>query len=146
MILARSLAETFAFYTVAQIFHWNVTGPDFPQYHRLFGDIYTDAFGAIDALAEHIRAAGEMAPATLDGLLRPSRIRPPSATTAADMLSQLIDANERVLSALHSDLSTCTDPGIENFLEARMDTHSKWRWMLTATAGQRQAEPKEVAA
>lgn len=145
MILARSLADTFAFYTVAQIFHWNVTGPMFPEYHRLFGKIYLDAFGAIDALAEHIRAAGEMAPATLDALLRPSRIPSPSAKSATDMISQLAIANNIVLTALRADLSTCTDPGIENFLEARIDTHSKWRWMLTATSGAK-AEPREAAA
>lgn len=140
MILSRTLAETFTFYAKAQIFHWNVTGPNFPQYHKLFGDIYTDAISAVDAIAEHIRASGEMAPTSLADLVKPASIKFTGAESADEMLSQLAEANTAVLTALRADLSSTTDPGLENYLEARIDTHAKWGWMLTASIGTRPAE------
>lgn len=34
------LASTFSLYLKAHNYHWNVTGPNFGQYHEFFGDLY----------------------------------------------------------------------------------------------------------
>ena len=37
------LSNTFVMYQKAQIYHWNVEGPMFAQYHDFFADIYADS-------------------------------------------------------------------------------------------------------
>ena len=59
-----TLASTFAFYLKAHGFHWNVEGPNFPQYHDFLGGIWEEAFGAIDLIAEQLRTLGAYAPAS----------------------------------------------------------------------------------
>ena len=58
-------ATNFAFYLKMHFFHWNVTGPFFPQYHEFFGDLYAEIHGAVDDIAEHIRSIEGYAPGSL---------------------------------------------------------------------------------
>ena len=44
--MKQVLASTFAFYLKAHNFHWNVEGPNFPQYHALFDTLYNELWGA----------------------------------------------------------------------------------------------------
>jgi len=50
------LSNTFVMYQKAQIYHWNVEGPMFAQYHDFFADIYGELLPAIDIAAEQMRA------------------------------------------------------------------------------------------
>ena len=36
-VMKKVLADTFALYLKAHNYHWNVEGPNFPQYHEFFG-------------------------------------------------------------------------------------------------------------
>ena len=56
------MADTFKFYILAHNYHWNVEGPDFSQYHSLFGDIYNEVWTALDTIAEEIRAMNAFVP------------------------------------------------------------------------------------
>ena len=56
------LSNTFVMYQKAQIYHWNVEGPMFAQYHDFFADIYGELLPAIDIAAEQIRALDTYAP------------------------------------------------------------------------------------
>ena len=60
-----SLASVFSFYLKAHYFHWNVEGPNFPQYHTFFGDLYEEVYGSVDQFAEQIRALGSYSPGSL---------------------------------------------------------------------------------
>jgi starvation-inducible DNA-binding protein len=53
-----AFATEFSFYLKAHYFHWNVEGPDFKEYHDLFGVIYEEVYGSIDDFAENIRKLG----------------------------------------------------------------------------------------
>ena len=57
--LKVALADTFALYLKAHYFHWNVTGPDFHEYHEFLSNFYEEVYGAVDPLAELIRTTGE---------------------------------------------------------------------------------------
>ena len=59
-----AFATEYSFYLKAHNFHWNVEGSDFKQYHDLFGGIYEEVYGSIDAFAEQIRALGTYVPAS----------------------------------------------------------------------------------
>lgn len=39
----------------ARLAHWNVRGPDFPQLHEMFGELYGDAWESIDDIAQQLR-------------------------------------------------------------------------------------------
>lgn len=137
--LREALADTFAFYFKAHAFHWNVTGPNFPELHGLFGSIYEDAHDAVDDLAEHIRTLGELAPASLDEIVSGSSIEDSSASLPASaMVAALRDDNELVVAALNvacAEAIKAGKAGLSNFLQDRIDKHAKWGWMLTATSG-----------
>ena len=51
--LKTLLATEYAFSIKAQLFHWNVEGPDFAQLHEFFGELYQEVYdGSIDKTAE----------------------------------------------------------------------------------------------
>jgi len=64
--LKTLLATTYALSIKAQNFHWNVEGPDFPQYHDFFGNYYEEVYGnTIDKLAEIIRQLDSYTPGSI---------------------------------------------------------------------------------
>jgi len=61
------LATEYAFSLKAQLFHWNVEGPDFAQLHEFFGNLYEEVYNnSIDKTAEYIRALGDYAPGSYE--------------------------------------------------------------------------------
>ena len=60
--LKRILATSFAMYLKSHNFHWNVEGPDFPEYHEFLGNLYEEVYGSVDEIAEKIRMLGAYAP------------------------------------------------------------------------------------
>jgi starvation-inducible DNA-binding protein len=136
--LRGALAETWAFYFKAHSFHWNVRGPMFNQWHDFFGALYQDAHGAVDDIAEHIRALNELAPSSLDEIVMPSKIKFTPAPDADGMVKQLRTDNEIVIAALEvaqDCAEDADDEGLANFLQDRLDKHAKWGWKLTASDG-----------
>lgn len=135
--MQAALGETWAFYFKAHSFHWNVRGPLFSQLHEFFGDIYEDAHGAVDGLAERIRAMDKLAPASLDEIAGPAMIEFTAAPDAAGMVLQLVQANGAVIAALQTANTLALSngqQGLGNYLQERLDRHAKWGWMLAATA------------
>ena len=54
--LTKVLADSYAVYLKTHGYHWNVRGPNFGALHALFMDKYTEMWGALDLIAERIRA------------------------------------------------------------------------------------------
>lgn len=132
------LADTFVMYMKAHSYHWNVIGPNFPQLHDFFGNLYEELHGAIDPLAEHIRALDSFAPATLVRMSDLSTIKEDEKIpTTENMIRNLIDANEKVMNTLvlaRQKAEVAEMYGYVNFLEERIMIHAKHRWMLKAIA------------
>ena len=59
------LASSYAFVVKAQQFHWNVEGPNFPQYHEFLGDLYSEVYASIDKTAEYIRTLDVYTPGSM---------------------------------------------------------------------------------
>lgn len=139
MSLRIVLANEVVFAFMAQGFHWNVTGPDFPQLHELFGEIYEDAHGAIDPTAENIRKMGGEAPFMLTDYARLSTVdQVATPVDAPGMVRALMAANEQVNRSILDAFAIANDineQGIADFLASRDDMHKKWAWMLRETAG-----------
>lgn len=63
-ILGKILADQYVLYTKTRNYHWNVTGEDFAQYHKLFEEQYSAIDEDIDDVAERVRTLGGKTPAT----------------------------------------------------------------------------------
>lgn len=131
------LASTFAFYLKSHNFHWNVEGPNFPQYHSLFDGIYNEAWGAVDSVAEHLRTLDAYAPGSMSRFATLSvvddQINIPNAKA---MVTELESDNKNLISALDKCYKLAdkyNKSGLANFLQDRIDAHEKHGWMLRAT-------------
>lgn len=127
-------ADTFAMYLRAHYFHWNVTGPNFSEYHAFFSDVYEQLFAAVDPIAEHIRAIDEYAPGSFSRLSELATIKlDDTIPSDSDMMRKLETDNKKVLASLYSaykDAESEKELGVANFLQDRIDAHDKLGWML----------------
>ncbi len=141
MSLGHCLGTTFAFYTKAIGFHWNVKGPDFSEFHDLFGDIYADAQGAIDPIAESILKLGFDSPATLSAMSAFSKIESMDNDRIDDpvlMSADLLQANNILNECILESFKLASDAneqGIADLLAERDAAHKKWGWQLRAITG-----------
>ena len=128
------LASTFAFYLKAHNFHWNVEGPNFQQYHAFFGDLYAEAWGAVDLIAEHVRTLDAYAPGSLVRFKDLSVIEDEfNIPSAVAMCTKLESDNKKLIDSLTKACELAEKHkkvGILNFLEDRIDIHEKHGWML----------------
>lgn len=135
--LKRAFASTYAFYLKAQYYHWNVEGPNFPQYHEFLGKIYEEVGGAIDKMAEHIRALDAYAPGSFERLAELSAIQGDNMIVPArDMIANLLADNDKLTPMLISVMKKAEAVdryGTANFIQDRIEAHRLHSWMLKAT-------------
>lgn len=132
------LGTTFTLYVKAHAAHWNTEGITFVSMHRLFGDIYTEIWHAIDDIAEQIRQLDAYAPASLERFMELSRIKGTNEVLPTnEMLAMLMKDTETVIAVLTETLHLAENEdrqGLVNFLAGRIEAHAKHRWMLRASA------------
>jgi len=137
-LMEKTLADSFAFYLKAHKFHWNVEGPDFKQYHDLFGGLYEEVWGAVDSIAEHIRTLDAYAPGSLSKFSELTTIAESNSTpSASSMVTELLSDNQKVVNSLteaYKMAERFSELGLANFLQDRIDIHKKHGWMLRATS------------
>jgi starvation-inducible DNA-binding protein len=128
------LASSFALYLKTHNFHWNIEGPNFPQYHSFLDGMYNEIWGAVDAIAEHIRTLDAYAPGSLGRYSQLSVINDQSNVPAAKaMLAELELDNQKIINELNKalELAESSDKhGLSNFIQDRIDIHEKHKWML----------------
>ena len=134
--LKEALADTFSMYLKSHNFHWNVTGPDFAQYHAFLENLYNELWLAVDAIAEHIRAIDAYAPGSYKRFSELTKIADElNIPTAIAMMQKLVTDNEAVMATLkkaYKEAEAADMVGLANFLQDRIDIHSKHGWMLKA--------------
>ncbi|MBI2754885.1 MAG: DNA starvation/stationary phase protection protein [Betaproteobacteria bacterium] len=132
--LSRMLADTYLLYLKSHSFHWNVEGPMFQTLHLMFMEQYTEAWNAIDLIAERIRALGHYAPGTYKEYVKLARIQETDGVPkAGKMVRLLIDAQESVVRTAREVLpiaEEANDQPTLDLLTQRMDIHEKNAWML----------------
>jgi starvation-inducible DNA-binding protein len=134
--LKKLLGTTFVLYTKVHGFHFNVEGPDFPQYHQLLGDIYEDIYSSIDKIGEYIRTLDSYTPGSLARMLELSVIQEqPKIPRAELMFAELIENNTDYICLLN-ECFKCADEenqqGIADFIAGRLDAMNKHQWMMKA--------------
>ena len=128
------LASSFSLYLKGANFHWNVEGPNFPQYHDFLGEFYADIYGTIDTLAEYIRALDSYAPGSLTRFSELTIIEDcTEQLMPMEQFTELLIDNNTLLTYLNATFAIATaenQQGIANFLAERIDAMQKHNWML----------------
>lgn len=133
--LKTLLATEYAFVIKAQLFHWNVEGPDFAQLHEFFGEIYNEVYdNAIDRTAEYIRTLDDYTPGSFERFQELSIIQGQTKIPRARlMIEELLANNGQMIELLNQTFASAeqeNQQGIANFVAERIDAHGKHGWML----------------
>ena len=133
-MMRKVLADTFAMYLKAHNYHWNVEGSNFPQYHDFFGNLYQELHGAVDPIAEEIRALDAYVPGSLSRFLELTEIEDElSIPNGIEMARRLMVDNQKVIMTLDMAFKLANEfdqQGLADFIAGRLDTHKKHGWML----------------
>lgn len=136
--LRECLANTFIMYFKAHQLHWNVEGPNFPQYHEFLGNLYEELHGAVDPIAEQIRTLDQYAPTSIAAMLAMGAVVENLVNgQPREMFTTLNNDNNILLLTLtkaYEKAEELGQLGIANFLQDRLTAHEKHGWMLRATA------------
>jgi starvation-inducible DNA-binding protein len=130
------LATAFSLYLKAHNYHWNVTGPNFGEYHNFFSDYYTAVHASTDLYAEHIRILGAYSPGSIKRFSELTMISDEIAVPSPKfMFVRLASDNLLFLNELRS-LANIADEmnerGLVATLETQIQYHEKMQWMMTA--------------
>ena len=134
--LAHFLADSYTLYLKTHNYHWNVTGPMFNSLHLMFQTQYTEAWTALDEIAERIRALGFSAPGSHTQFAKLSSMEEQDGDHVPDgktMVQQLVLGNEAVCRSARKVLEAVGEAGEEpsaDLLTQRLKVHEKNAWML----------------
>lgn len=130
------LATTFSLYLKSHNYHWNVTGPNFSEYHNFLGTFYEEVFESIDHIAEHIRTMGVYAPGSFTRFMQLSKIADEMNIPDSNVMFARLHGDNAILIRelyLARDMAGRNgQAGLVGFLETRIDYHEKMSWMLRA--------------
>lgn len=133
--LKVALASSYVFVIKTQNFHWNVEGPNFPQYHQFLADLYDEVYdNAIDRTAELVRQLDGYAPGSITRFAELSIVEDQVKIPRAElMMQELFVDNEKLLQMWKEMFSVAeqeNQQGIADFIASRIDAHGKHAWML----------------
>ncbi len=135
--LSKILADTYTLELKTHNFHWNVTGPNFPQYHKMFDEQYSELNNATDGLAERIRSLGFFAPGSYSQFAKLTSIKEAKGIPSAEvMIKTLCEDHEQMarnISDLISLAASNNDHDSADLLTQRLHEHEKTAWMLRST-------------
>jgi starvation-inducible DNA-binding protein len=134
------LGTAFSLYLKAHNYHWNVTGPNFGEYHNFFSDYYIAVHESTDKYAEHIRMLGSFAPGSLKRFAELTLISDEISVPSPKFMFIRLDAdNALFLEELRSVCNTADELGERGLvatLETQIQFHEKMGWMLKAYHGE----------
>jgi starvation-inducible DNA-binding protein len=133
------LADSYILSLKTQNYHWNVVGSDFVQLHQHFGAQYDALSGAIDEIAERIRALGSPAPASFAEFTDRASVKSTAGHPAArDMITTLRDDHLTAAKAAYAVIKAANAAGDDSSADlatSRVTEHEKAAWMLSALLG-----------
>jgi starvation-inducible DNA-binding protein len=135
--LSRLLADTYAVYLKTHGYHWNVRGMNFHALHAMFMEQYTEMWTAIDTIAERIRALGQFAPQGYAAFGQLSKIGDGDPEQDAEAMLRELAADHESLIATALTAREGADDVTAAVIDARVDAHQKYAWMLRSTLGGR---------
>jgi starvation-inducible DNA-binding protein len=132
--LSKLLADTYLLYLKTQNVHWNIHGSEFYALHIMTEKQYEEMAGAVDEIAERIRALGFFVEGTtkafqkLSSIVEDEKVHPKHV-----YIEQLIIAHEMVMRdsrALGVIAEKHEDHATVDLMGRRLLFHEKSAWML----------------
>ena len=129
------LADMFALYVKTKNFHWHVSGPHFRDYHLLLDEQAEQIFATTDDIAERVRKLGGTTLRSIGHIGRLQRVLDNDAeyVTPPDMLAELRDDNQQLLTRLRETHGLCDEHGdvaTASLLENWVDEAERRNWFL----------------
>lgn len=132
--LKTFLGTSYAYFTKAWGFHWNVEGSNFGELHDFFSAVYTDTQESIDKTAEFIRTTDEYAPGSLQRFQELSLISEQTKIPRAQiMLTELLADTQTMIDLSKQLFDAASAEGredIANFAAERQESHGKYAWQM----------------
>lgn len=164
-LLSDAQANLFLLFHKTWVYHWNVVGPDFHQFHTLFGEQYEAIFEEIDRLSEHMRYLNIRPVGTLTRIVEVSTIGEGTNIVSVDemgqktvtigkplskgteMIKQLLNDNQiliELLTEASEEADTQRSLATANLLQDLMESHGKFVWMLRSFTEKAVPQVEEV--
>ena len=129
-ILSDTQASLFVLFQKTWNYHWNITGPDFPQLHELLGSQYETMFEEVDRISEHMRYLNIRPVSTMTRMVEVSTIDGPAngnqVIDARGMIEQLLADNQKIIQ-MFSDISEESEKqksyATSNLIQDLMEAH-----------------------
>jgi starvation-inducible DNA-binding protein len=138
--LKTVLGTAFSLYLKAHNYHWNITGPNFGEYHEFFSDYYTAVHASIDLYAEHIRMLDAFAPGSLKRFSELTLISDEIAVPSPKFMFIRLGADNELflndLKEVRAIADEMGEHGLVATLETQIQYHDKMKWMLKAYSGE----------
>ena len=135
-LLNHVLADGNVLYIKLRKFHWNLSGDNFIELHKLFEEQYDAVAEAIDEVAERISTLGGVAIGTTSEFAELSLLieNPGKIPTNQEMIKELVNDHETIVKALRQFVDDTEekygDKGTSDFLTGLMQAHEKMAWKL----------------
>jgi len=132
--LINLFADNFTVYTKAHGYHFNIVGPDFYQYHKLFNEVYDYLYEQHDILGELIRQNRSKVPTGMaelcDLTVMDCKVDNPAGIEMAKDLMQDLESLSASAQALYD---SCNDAACETLIGEYAAGINKLRWFLEST-------------
>lgn len=135
-LLNHVLADGNVLYIKLRKFHWNLSGDNFMELHKLFEEQYDAVAEAIDEVAERISTLGGVAIGTTSEFAELSLLieDPGKIPTNQEMIKELVNDHETIVKSLRKFVDDTEekygDKGTSDFLTGLMQAHEKMAWKL----------------
>ena len=132
--LKTFLGTSYAYFTKAWGFHWNVEGTNCGELRDFVAKVYEDTQDSIDKTAEFIRTTDEYAPGSLERFQELSQITgqikiPRSRLMLTELLADtqtMIDLSKQLFQSAQQE----GREDIANFAAERQESHGKYAWQM----------------
>jgi starvation-inducible DNA-binding protein len=133
-LLSDTQASLFVLFQKTWLYHWNVVGEDFYEYHKLFGKHYEKMSDQIDRLTEHMRYLNIKPVPTLSRITEVSHIdEANSGLDIMGMVNDLLEGHKKIIELLNQiaeEAENQKSRGTTNLVDDLNEEHGKFIWML----------------
>lgn len=138
--LNKQVSTWSVMYAKLHNYHWYVKGSHFFTLHAKFEELYDEATGHMDDIAERVLTLGGEPTATLAQHLEESVVSEAKGTEKAnDMVQTLVDDFDKIMKSLKKGMDLAgndKDDMTEDMLNAIYQSIEKHQWMLNAFLGE----------
>jgi starvation-inducible DNA-binding protein len=135
-VMNQQLANWNVLYTKLHRFHWYVKGPHFFILHAKFEELYEEAAGTIDELAERLLITGGNPISTLKEYIEYATVEETTdVLTAEEMVQAIVNDYSQIISELKSGKEAAeqvNDEVTSDMFTELIEKLSKHNWMLTS--------------